>query len=170
MEKSFSERVAEAKAAVRSVSPQEAGTCQANDPNTLFIDPRNDGDIRATTGIIPGALNVPLKALSETADENLPQELASRSRPIITAWQGARGRPGSARVAAARVQQRLFHRRGNAGLAQRRLRNRQVKLHNRARLKRKAILFATIESGPVDLRRGECRKFLMSVISYKRKG
>lgn len=88
MEKSFNERVAEAKAAVPSVSPQEANARKANDPDTLFIDPRNAGDIRATTGIIPGALNVPLKELSETSDDNLPRELALRSRPIITACQG----------------------------------------------------------------------------------
>jgi rhodanese-related sulfurtransferase len=88
MEKSFSERVADAKAAVPAVSPQEASARKAHQPDTLFIDPRDPGDIHATTGLIPGALNVPLKALSETSDSDLPSELASRSRPIITACQG----------------------------------------------------------------------------------
>jgi rhodanese-related sulfurtransferase len=88
MEKTFSERVAEAKAAVPAVSARDAHRRLADDPQTLFIDPRSAGDIAATTGIIPGALNVPLKALSEAPDEALPQEFASRSRPIIAACQG----------------------------------------------------------------------------------
>ena len=88
MEKSFSERVAEAKAKVSSVSPQEANERKANDPDILFIDPRDATDISSTTGIIPGALNVPLNELSEKLDTDLPRELASRSRPIITACQG----------------------------------------------------------------------------------
>jgi len=88
MEKSFKERVEEAKAAVPTVSPQEASARKAADPETLFIDPRGVDDIRKTTGMIPGALNVSLKDLSEGSDDNLPQELASRSRPIITACQG----------------------------------------------------------------------------------
>ena len=105
MEKSFSERVAEAKAAVPSVSPQEASARKTNDPEILFIDPRNPGEIGATTGLIPGALNVPLKELSETPDDHLPPELASRSRPIITACQG--GPMGA--LAAHVLQQRGFH-------------------------------------------------------------
>lgn len=105
MEKSFAERVADAKAAVSSVSPQEANARKASDPGTLFIDPRNVGDIRATTGIIPGALNVPLKDLSEASDDNLPPELASRSRTIITACQG--GPMGA--LAAHLLQQRGFN-------------------------------------------------------------
>ena len=88
MEKSFSERVAEAKAEVSSVSPQEANQRKINDPAILFIDPRDAADINATTGIIPGALNVPLNELNEKSDSELPQELESRSRPIITACQG----------------------------------------------------------------------------------
>jgi len=104
MEKSFSERVAEAKAAVPAMSPQEARARKANDPNIVFIDPRNPAEIRATTGLIPGALNVPLKELSETLDDGLPAELASRSRPVITACQG--GPMGA--LAAHVLQQRGF--------------------------------------------------------------
>ena len=104
MEKSFSERVAEAKAAVPAVSPKEASARKAGDPETLFIDPRNPEDIRAT-GLIPGALNVPLKNLSELSDDRLPAELASRSRPIIAACGG--GPMGA--LAAHALQQRGFH-------------------------------------------------------------
>jgi len=88
MEKTFSEKVAEARAAVPAVSPQEANARRASDPQTLFIDPRSAADIQSTTGIIPGALNVPLKDLSEHSEDQLPRELGSRSRPIIAACQG----------------------------------------------------------------------------------
>jgi rhodanese-related sulfurtransferase len=104
MEKSFKERVEEAKAAVPAVTPQEANARKTSDPNTLFIDPRGADDIRKTTGIIPGALNVSLKDLNETSDDNLPEALASRSRSIITACQG--GPMGA--LAAHALQQRGF--------------------------------------------------------------
>jgi rhodanese-related sulfurtransferase len=104
MEKSFKERVEEAKAAVPAVTPQEANARKTSDPNTLFIDPRGADDIRKTTGIIPGALNVALKDLSDTSDDSLPEALASRSRPIITACQG--GPMGA--LAAHALQQRGF--------------------------------------------------------------
>lgn len=87
MEKSFSERVAEAKAEVPAISPQAARERKEQDSNILFIDPRNAADISASTGIIPGALNLPLGKLNESADADLPGELASRSRPIVTACQ-----------------------------------------------------------------------------------
>jgi len=83
MEKSFDQRVAEAKAEVPAVTPKQAKERKASDPNTLFIDPRDVADI-TSTGIIPGALNLRLNELSEKADEDLLQTLASRSRPIIT--------------------------------------------------------------------------------------
>ena len=87
MEKSFSERVAEAKAQVPAITAQAARERKESDPNTLFIDPRKAADISASTGIIPGALNVPLAQLNENPDAELPRELESRSRPIITACQ-----------------------------------------------------------------------------------
>lgn len=87
MEKPFEEKLAEAKAAVSSVSPQEANERKLNNPDTVFIDPRDAEDIVSTTGIIPGALNVTLNALSEESYE-LPQELSSRERQIITSCQG----------------------------------------------------------------------------------
>jgi rhodanese-related sulfurtransferase len=88
MEKSFSERVAEAKAVVSAISPQDANEHRVNNPETLFIDPRDVADIRSTTGIIPGALNLPLKDLSEKTQDELPGELTSHTRTIITACQG----------------------------------------------------------------------------------
>jgi rhodanese-related sulfurtransferase len=83
MEKSFEEKIAEAKAVVSAISPQQANKAQVNNPNILFIDPRDSEDI-SSTGIIPGALNIPLNELSEKSDEDLPQELSSHTRPIIT--------------------------------------------------------------------------------------
>lgn len=81
MEKSFSEKVAEAKAAVASISAQEAHARKDNEPEVVFLDPRDPGDI-TSTGIIPGALNAPLSQLTQ---DELPDQLASKSRPIITA-------------------------------------------------------------------------------------
>lgn len=83
MEKSFDQRVAEAKAEVPAVTPKQANERKASDPNTLFIDPRDVEDI-SSTGIIPGALNLRLNELSDKADDDLLQTLASRTRPIIT--------------------------------------------------------------------------------------
>lgn len=88
MEKSFSERVAEAQAEIASISAQEANARMQDDPNTLFIDPRDAEDISSTTGLIPGALNVPLNQLSENPEHDLPGQLSSHSRTIITACQG----------------------------------------------------------------------------------
>ena len=87
MEKSFSEKVAEAKAEVPAITPQAAKARKDSEPNVLFIDPRNPADIEASTGLIPGALILPLKTMGEVSDDDLPKELASRSRPIITACQ-----------------------------------------------------------------------------------
>jgi len=85
-EKPFAERVAEAKAEVPGISPADAHDRRQQDPETLFIDPRPAEAIASTTGLIPGALNVTLDRLSGAGD--LPEALASRSRPIITACQG----------------------------------------------------------------------------------
>lgn len=86
MEKTFEEKFAEAKSAVTSVSPQEAKKRQQIDANIIFVDPRAPEDITSTTGIIPGALNVPLSELSENTE--LPKVLSDRSRQIIGVCQG----------------------------------------------------------------------------------
>ena len=88
MEKSFEQRVAEAVAEVSKVSPREASQRATNEPDTLFLDPRAAEDIQSTTGIIPGAINVTLDQLGSGDDDNLPHELRSRTRPIITACEG----------------------------------------------------------------------------------
>ena len=88
MEKSFEERVAEAKSEVNAVSPQEAKARTAVYPNILFIDPRSPEDISSTTGIIPGAMNVTLDELAENTDSELPNKLGDYTRQIITACQG----------------------------------------------------------------------------------
>lgn len=86
--KSFDERVSEAVSSVQAVSPKEANELKTSDDTLLFIDPRSADDIISTTGIIPGALNVTLNDISDKSDDELPQELSSRSRTIITACQG----------------------------------------------------------------------------------
>lgn len=88
MGKSFEEKVAEAKSEVPAISPQEARKRKEADPNVLFIDPRDTADIKATTGMIPDALNVTLNDLCEKDDSELPQELSDHSRSIITSCQG----------------------------------------------------------------------------------
>jgi rhodanese-related sulfurtransferase len=87
MEKTFSERVAEAKAEVPAISPQAAKQQRDRNPETVFVDPRDAAGIAASTGIIPGALNLPLATLNGGGAADLPEELASRERPIITACQ-----------------------------------------------------------------------------------
>jgi len=86
-EKPFAERVADARAAVASIDPQAANAERRREPETLFIDPRDAASIAATTGMIPGALSVPLATLSAGDDTPLPPVLDSRERLIITACQ-----------------------------------------------------------------------------------
>lgn len=86
VEKSFAERVAEAKAAVSAITAEQAREQLARDPATVFVDPRDAEGIRASTGIIPGALNLSLARL-KSAEDDLPAELESRQRPIVTACQ-----------------------------------------------------------------------------------
>lgn len=71
MAKSFLEMVAEAKAEVSGLSPQEAQARAQQNPNALVIDVRQAEDI-AETGAIPGSINVPLGVLAIKADQELP--------------------------------------------------------------------------------------------------
>lgn len=84
MEKSFSDRVAEAVQAVTSISPRQAAALQGKQGVT-FVDPRPAAAIAKSTGIIPGASNV---ALDDIVSGALPPELADRSRHVITSCQG----------------------------------------------------------------------------------
>lgn len=88
MEKSFNERVTEATLEVKALKPQEANEVKSILPDAVFIDPRSAEDIKATTGIIPGAINVPLDALSEGEGAQLIESIASRSQTIIASCQG----------------------------------------------------------------------------------
>lgn len=87
MEKTFEEKLADAKQSVSAISPQQANVHKSQDPAVVFIDPRDEADIKATTGIIPGALNVSLNDLNEKSIGDLPVDLSDQSRTIITACQ-----------------------------------------------------------------------------------
>jgi rhodanese-related sulfurtransferase len=83
----FGQMVAEAMAAVPSISVAEARKRIELDPNTLLIDVRDAADITAS-GIIPGAVAISYGALTYQADHEVPVEwrsplLADWSRPII---------------------------------------------------------------------------------------
>ena len=82
MEKSFSQRVSEAKAAVPSLSVAAARSLHATP--AVFVDPRPADAIAATTGLIPGALNVPL---DDIASGRLPEALRDRSSRVVTACE-----------------------------------------------------------------------------------
>ena len=88
MAKTFRQMVAEARAEVQVISPQEAQQRMQQDPNTLVVDVREPTDIQPL-GAIPGSLNVPLGVLPLRADQELPErmrepKLQDRSAPVIT--------------------------------------------------------------------------------------
>jgi len=88
MPKTFTQMVSEATAAVPALKPAEVQRRQQQDSNTLVIDVRDAADI-ASTGRIPGAVNISYGSLTYKADQGVPQEwrdprLQDRSRPIIT--------------------------------------------------------------------------------------
>ena len=71
MAKSFGQMVAEAKAEVPGLSPQDAQARMQQNPKAVVIDVRQAEDI-AETGAIPGSINVPLGVLAIKADQDLP--------------------------------------------------------------------------------------------------
>ena len=85
MEKSFSERVSEARATVPSVSAREAAALREGCEEVVFIDPRPAEAIAASTGRIPGACTI---ALGDIAAGRLPPQLADPWTRVITACQG----------------------------------------------------------------------------------
>ncbi|MCB1907145.1 MAG: rhodanese-like domain-containing protein [Rhodocyclaceae bacterium] len=84
MEKSFNERVAEARQAVSAISAEQAAALRAGSEDVVFIDPRPAAAIAASTGIIQGASNV---TLGEIASGNLPPQLANRAARVIASCQ-----------------------------------------------------------------------------------
>jgi rhodanese-related sulfurtransferase len=87
MQKTFDERLADAKAEVSNVSAHEANNHKIKGSNILFLDPRDPSDI-PTTGIIPGAINVSLGDITEKPADELPETLTSHKGTIVTACQG----------------------------------------------------------------------------------
>ncbi len=92
MAKTFRQMVAEARAEVQVLSPQEAQQRMQQDPNALVIDVREPTDLQPL-GVIPGAINIPLGVLPIRADQELPEHLRDarlqdRSRPVITTCGG----------------------------------------------------------------------------------
>ncbi len=88
MARTFPQMVTEALAQVPTLTAAEAAQAIKSNPDTLVIDVRDAADI-ASTGIIPGAVNISLGTLTYKADNQVPPEwrdanLANRSRPIIT--------------------------------------------------------------------------------------
>lgn len=91
MAKTFKQMVSEARSEVNVLSPEEAQQKLKENPNTLVVDVREPDGI-ASTGAIPGSINVPLGVLPIQADQELPEsfrnaELQDRSRPVITTCQ-----------------------------------------------------------------------------------
>lgn len=84
MEKTFSERVEEAKQAVSALTPQAAAALRETG-NVVFVDPRPAQAIAKTTGLITGARNV---VLDDIASGNLPADLDKASTHVVTACQG----------------------------------------------------------------------------------
>lgn len=78
----FNTRVDEARAAVPSITAEEAATRHAR--GALFIDPRPAEAIAKTTGRIPGAIVLPLDRL-EAGD--VPAEVRAHEGVVITACQ-----------------------------------------------------------------------------------
>ncbi len=88
MAKTFKQMVAEGREAAEVVSPQDAQKRVQENPSTLVIDVREPDEI-ASTGAVPGSMNIPLGVLPLRADTELPesfreQKLQDRSTPIIT--------------------------------------------------------------------------------------
>ena len=88
MTRTFGQMVAEATAAVPSITAPEAYQRQQEDPDLLIVDVR-DSTEASGEGTIPGAIHVPYGNLIVAADTEVPEawrdpRLQDRTRPIIT--------------------------------------------------------------------------------------
>jgi len=84
MEKTFGERVADAKQAVAAITAQEAAALKQCG-TVVFVDPRPAAAIADTTGIITDAHNV---NLGDIAEGNVPATFDKTLTHVITACQG----------------------------------------------------------------------------------
>ena len=91
MSKSIMELVAEAKAVVPAISPDEAATMMDQE-NVLIVDVRDDAEV-AASGKIKGALHVTRGMLEFRADETTPfhNEALSKDK-IVILYCGSGGR------------------------------------------------------------------------------
>ena len=91
MGKSIMDLVAEAKAVVPAISPDEAATMMDRD-NVVIVDVRDDAEV-AASGKIKGALHVPRGMLEFRADETSPfhNEALSKDKTVIL-YCGSGGR------------------------------------------------------------------------------
>jgi rhodanese-related sulfurtransferase len=92
MAKTFQQMVSEAREQVDVLSPQDAQKKMQADSNVVVVDVREAEDL-AATGVIPGAVNIPLGMLPLRADTELPENLRDprlqdRSTPVITTCGG----------------------------------------------------------------------------------
>jgi len=92
MAKTFRQMVSEAREQVEVLSPQDAQKKMQEDSNVVVVDVREAEDL-AATGVVPGAVNIPLGMLPLRADTELPENLRDsrlqdRSTPVITTCGG----------------------------------------------------------------------------------
>ncbi len=108
MAKTFKQMVAEAREGSEVLAPRDAQKRVQDNPNTLVIDVRQADEI-ASTGAVPGSLNIPLGVLPLKADTELPEalrepRLQDRSTPVITTCGGG----GQAALAAKTLKEMGF--------------------------------------------------------------
>lgn len=87
MAKTFLQMVAEAKANVPGISPEEAQNRFKANQKTLVVDVQDSKDVESC-GLIPGAVPISLGMIAIRADQELPENfrdarLQDRSRPVI---------------------------------------------------------------------------------------
>jgi rhodanese-related sulfurtransferase len=91
MAKTFRQMVAEARAEVEVLSPQDAQK-RMQEQKALVVDVREPTDLQPL-GVIPGSINIPLGVLPLRADQELPEQfrdprLQDRSQVVITTCGG----------------------------------------------------------------------------------
>ena len=91
MSNSIMDRVAEAKAVVPSITPDEVGSLAGRD-DVLIVDVRDDNEV-AATGKVEGAIHVSRGMLEFRADETTPlhNEAFTKEKTIIV-YCGSGGR------------------------------------------------------------------------------